>query len=60
MTRLTGCKQLYALVPGIAAAWNYAGKSVSLKTGIDTLSSYKLGFLYEHVIGALDSFTIKF
>ncbi len=24
MTRLTGCKQLYALVPGIVAAWNNA------------------------------------
>ncbi len=24
MTKLTGCKQLYALVPGIATAWNYA------------------------------------
>ena len=30
MTRLTGCKQLYALVPGIAAAWNYAEKSISI------------------------------
>ena len=24
MARLTGCKQLYALVPGIDVAWNYA------------------------------------
>ena len=30
MTKLTGCRQLYALVPGIAAAWNYAEKSFSL------------------------------
>ena len=30
MTGLTGCKQLYALVPGIDVAWNYAQRSVGL------------------------------
>ncbi len=35
MTRLTGCKQLYALVLGIAVAWNYAEKSVMLLTLMD-------------------------
>ncbi len=32
MTRFTGCKQLYVLVPGIAVAWNYAEKRVSLNS----------------------------
>ena len=32
MTKLTGCKQLYALVPGIAVAWYYAEKGVTLSS----------------------------
>ena len=58
MTRLTGCKQLYALVPGIAAAWNYAEK-------IEYLQCYDFGVysstLYEEWnCRVLRNFTVKF